>query len=135
MTKESAYHEQLLVVGGLSGGIAFTGLVLVLSLPSSFDVAVFYLPSWMYYQTLVGALAVTSGLFVLGSLALSPVAAGSSSARSEREDFGTKCYSAGFILVLIDLPLLLVPLAPIAAVVVSLVEIVLFVRLLTAKQN
>ena len=120
-------HQQGLVSTEFLGAIPFTGLVLVLSLPGNFDKPVWILPADIYFDALTLALALTSVFFIFGSVLTQVVAAGTVKQRSRVGDLAVFSFRAGFVLTLIDLPLLLLAVQPAVAFLVGLIEVVIFV--------
>lgn len=124
---KSPAHQQGLLSTEFLGAIPFTGLVLVLSLPDNFDKPVWILPADVYFDALTLALALTSVFFIFGSVLTQVVAAGTARERSRVRELAIVCFRAGFVLTLIDLPLLLLAVQPVVAFLVGLIEVSMFV--------
>lgn len=123
----SPTRQQGLLSTEFLGAIPFTGLVLVLSLPGNFDKPVWIFPADVYFDVLTLALALTSVFFIFGSVLIQVVAAGTVRERSRVRGLAIVSFRLGFVITLIDLPLLLLAVQPGVAFLVGLVEVLMFV--------
>jgi len=126
---ESPFHQQVLLVNGFLGGIAFTGLILVLTDPNNFQPAIFKQYAVIYFYFLIAILAGSSALCVLSSLAEMQIAGGMVLPGSSTEWFGTLTSTFGFMGFGLALPMLIFPFTIVGASVVLLMEATLWVLL------
>jgi hypothetical protein len=128
-SSESPFHEQVLLVNGFLGGIAFTGLILVLTDPSTFQPAIFKQWAVIYFYVLIAILAGSSALCILASLAEMQLAGGMVLPGSSTELFGTITSTLGLMGFGAALTMLIFPFTPTGAGLVFLMEVILWIVL------
>jgi len=122
---DRTFFQQVLPVMGFLGGVAFAGLVFILSVPERFQVPVGFLSASEYFGFLTTVLAISSVLCVFSSLGLASLGAGEKNLTKWSQKFSLNCALVGICSFLLALPLLLFPFTFYGAVVISALEIVL----------
>jgi hypothetical protein len=121
------FDQQVLAALGFLGGIAFAGLVFILSTPDSFRVPVGFLSANQYFGFLTTVLATASVFCIFSAVGLASVGSSEPDLTKWSGPFSLICTLVGICALLIAIPLLLFPFTLYGAYVISVLEAILLI--------
>jgi hypothetical protein len=121
----SVLHQQALTVMGFFTGLVLTALVLILTAPGAFHVAVGPLNGQQYFEVVTTYVAIVGALSSVAMISYLEVAGGLAQPFTFSDRFGTSLFFLSVLGFMGILPLLLAPFTRWGAVTVLVLEVVL----------
>jgi hypothetical protein len=127
ITENDSLHEQLILISGFLGGLAFTSLVFLQQYADAIESGIDHgILGEAYYVLLIIVLAGSSVASIFSCLASLPIAGKRIGPGGKREDYAIYCFFIGLSGLVVSVPMLLFSLSKVAGIAVFVFVIALF---------